>query len=182
VILGDDHCSASDLLAHCLAAPLMPNVRRSKQEASLIGMIVLALVHLETTRPLVPTELRAPAYPDMAVKAVMTGVVEVEDTIDSSGAVTAARVTGEPAYSGKIVPLLGAAAIDAAREWKFNADPDPAARRYVIRFEFSVDREAAWKGDCTLGSPLVTFLPLSHTVRVRGRFRPQPATVLHDSN
>lgn len=53
-----------------------------------------------------------PVYPDIAMRARMTGIVVLEATIGESGKVTGVRVL-------RSVPLLDQAAVDAVRQWEF---------------------------------------------------------------
>lgn len=53
-----------------------------------------------------------PAYPDIAMRARIAGVVVLEATIDAQGKVVNLRVL-------RSVPLLDQAAIDAVRQWEF---------------------------------------------------------------
>jgi protein TonB len=54
----------------------------------------------------------APAYPELARTARVSGVVIIEATIDEQGSVQDARVL-------RSIPLLDRAAIDAVRQWRF---------------------------------------------------------------
>jgi protein TonB len=53
-----------------------------------------------------------PVYPDIAMRARMTGIVVLEATIGESGKVVGVRVL-------RSVPLLDQAAVDAVRQWEF---------------------------------------------------------------
>jgi protein TonB len=54
-----------------------------------------------------------PVYPDIAMRARISGMVILEATIDAQGKVTGVRVL-------RSVPLLDQAAIDAVRQWEFS--------------------------------------------------------------
>jgi TonB family protein len=109
--------------------------------------------------------MRIPEYPDVAVKAQMAQVVEIEETINPDGTVASSAVRG------KALPPLSAAALKAAREWKFSAGPPDTMRKYVIRFEFAVDVDSAWEGACSVGPQSVTISLPTQTVRIRGWLR-----------
>lgn len=119
----------------------------------------------------VPVEIRVPEYPEIALKAQMDQVVEVETIVAPDGMVASAAVRGHP------LPPLGGAALRAAREWRFNGVESPANRKYVIRFEFTVDSEPIGQGGCQVGPQSVTILLPSQTVRVRGWVRYGTTTV-----
>jgi protein TonB len=53
-----------------------------------------------------------PVYPDIAMRARVTGIVILEATIDARGKVVSLRVL-------RSVPLLDRAAMDAVRQWEF---------------------------------------------------------------
>jgi len=65
--------------------------------------------------PPVAIETVAPAYPELARRAHMEGVVVLEAIIGADGAVRDVRV-----LSG-VSPLLHAAALDAVRRWRYHA-------------------------------------------------------------
>jgi TonB family protein len=117
----------------------------------------------------VPVEIRVPEYPEVAIKALMAQVVEVEESVAPDGTVSSASVRGNP------LPPLSAAALRAAREWKFNGISSSTIRKYVIRFEFTVDSEALSQGGCP-GPQSVTISLPAQTVRLRGwlRYAPTP--------
>jgi TonB family protein len=134
-------------------------------------LLTVLLAHVDSPQLPVPLEIRVPEYPEIAVKAQMAQVVEVEEIVASDGSVSSTAVRGNP------LPPLGDAALRAAREWKFNGVTSPALRKYVIRFEFTVDSEPATQGGCFMGPQSVTiFLPLQ-TVRIRGWLRYVRTTV-----
>lgn len=53
-----------------------------------------------------------PVYPDIAMRARVSGLVVLEATIDAEGRVTSVRVL-------RSVPMLDQAAVDAVRQWEF---------------------------------------------------------------
>jgi TonB family protein len=61
-----------------------------------------------------PTKIRnvPPVYPPLAMSANVTGVVIIEATIDTTGAVADAKVL-------RSIPLLDQAALDAVKQWQF---------------------------------------------------------------
>ena len=114
----------------------------------------------------VPIEVRVPDYPESAVKARITGLVEVTASVSPDGTVTSA------AAAPNAPPIISASALRAAREWRFAAASGPETRLYVIRFEFSVDLDSQYKGDqCFVGPTTATVLLPLQTVRVRGWLR-----------
>jgi TonB family protein len=68
-----------------------------------------------------------PAYPDLARKMNITGTVKIEVTVSPNGTVKDARVVGGH-------PVLSAAALDAAKKWRF--EPSPAESSGIIDFKF----------------------------------------------
>jgi TonB family protein len=67
------------------------------------------------------------AYPDLARRMDISGVVKVEVTVAPNGTVKEARVVGGH-------PVLAQAALDAAKKWRF--EPAPAESTGVIEFKF----------------------------------------------
>ena len=114
----------------------------------------------------VPVELRIPEYPETAIKARISGVVEVTLSVSPDGTVASAVASQDAPL------LISGAAVRAAREWRFVASADVQLRQYVVRFEFAVDVDAPSKGGaCFVGtSSAVVLLPLQ-TVRIRGWLR-----------
>lgn len=139
----------------------------------MIGPVLLAVVLAQVGSPQlpVPVEIRVPEYPEIAVKAQMAQVVEVEESVAPDGNVSSAAARGNP------LPPLGGAALKAAREWKFNGVTSEAIRKYVIRFEFMVDSAATTQCGCFLGPQSVTISLPTQTVRVRGWLRYGTTTV-----
>ena len=69
----------------------------------------------------------APSYPDLARKMNITGTVKVEVVVAPNGSVKEARVVGGH-------PVLAAAALDAAKKWRF--EPSSMESSGVIDFKF----------------------------------------------
>jgi TonB family protein len=69
----------------------------------------------------------APQYPDLARKMSITGVVKVEVVVSPNGTVKDARVVGGH-------PVLAAAALEAAKKWRF--EPATTESSGVIDFKF----------------------------------------------
>jgi TonB family protein len=133
----------------------------------MIGPLLIAvlLAQLDSPQLPVPLEIRVPEYPEIALKAQMAQVVEVEETVAADGSVSSAAVRGNP------LSPLGGAALRAAREWRFNTVTSPTARKYVIRFEFAVDSQPTTEGSCFVGPQSVTISLPTQTVRIRGWLR-----------
>jgi len=77
----------------------------------------------------------APAYPAIAQRARVEGVVILEAVIDAQGRVASVRVL-------RSIPLLDAAAIDAVQQWRFtpaflNAEPVPVVMTVTVNFTLS---------------------------------------------
>lgn len=75
-----------------------------------------------------------PRYPDVAVLAKITGVVVLEATVDTNGAVESVRVV-------RSVSLLDKAAIEAVKQWRYsplvlNGVPEPFILTVTLTFAF----------------------------------------------
>jgi len=75
-----------------------------------------------------------PRYPDVAVLAKITGVVVLEATVDTEGAVESVRVL-------RSVSLLDKAAIEAVKQWRYtplvlNGIPEPFILTVTLTFAF----------------------------------------------
>jgi TonB family protein len=70
----------------------------------------------------------APAYPDLARRMNITGVVKLEVTVAPNGTVKSAKLIGGH-------PVLANAALDAIRKWRFEAGPDETTG--IVDFHFS---------------------------------------------
>jgi TonB family protein len=70
----------------------------------------------------------APAYPDLARKMNITGVVKILITVAPNGSVKDARLVGGH-------PVLANAALDAVKKWRFEAGPQESAGIVEFRFD-----------------------------------------------
>ncbi len=68
-----------------------------------------------------------PAYPELAKRMRISGVVKVEVTITAGGAVKGTRVVGGN-------PVLVEAALDALKKWRFENAPDETTQVMEFRF------------------------------------------------
>lgn len=73
----------------------------------------------------------SPAYPEIARRMRIGGVVQVEATVGADGKVTEAK-----AVSGNRV--LAIAAEDAVRKWKF--EPGPGSSKVTVQIDFNLNR------------------------------------------
>ncbi len=69
----------------------------------------------------------AAVYPDVARRSGIAGTVKVEAVVSPSGDVKEARLIGGH-------PLLGAAAVEAIKKWKY--EPGPGQSTLVVEFNF----------------------------------------------
>jgi TonB family protein len=70
----------------------------------------------------------APAYPDLARRMNIVGVVKVMVTVAPNGAVKDAKVIGGH-------PVLANAALDAVKKWRFEVGPQDATGIVEFRFD-----------------------------------------------
>lgn len=70
----------------------------------------------------------APVYPDLARRMSITGIVKVQITVGTNGAVKSAKLVGGH-------PVLASAALDAVKKWRF----EPAAEETTGVVEFHFD-------------------------------------------
>jgi TonB family protein len=70
----------------------------------------------------------APAYPDLARRMNITGVVKLQVTIAANGTVKSARLVGGH-------PVLANAALDAIKKWRFETGPEEITG--IVNFYFS---------------------------------------------
>jgi protein TonB len=82
-----------------------------------------------------PTKIRdvSPAYPEIAQRAKVEGLVIIEATIGIDGRVTEARVL-------RSIPLLDQPALEAVRQWAFtptllNGTPVPVIMTVTVTFK-----------------------------------------------
>lgn len=92
-----------------------------------VEVITLAPTNLATR----PDVIRwvVPAYPQIAVMAHASGIVEVKLQIDDAGKVLRATVGGGH-------PFLQATSVAAARQWTFSASTSKEERTVIVRFRF----------------------------------------------
>ncbi len=69
-----------------------------------------------------------PAYPELARRMRIAGVVKIEVVIAPAGTVKSTRVVGGN-------PVLVEAALDAVRKWKYESGPEET--RQLIEFRFN---------------------------------------------
>jgi TonB family protein len=138
-----------------------------------VALVGLLLAGTGSPQALVPLEIRAPEYPEVAVKARMADTVRVEVFVTTDGSVASSAVVSKSPL------LLSAAAIKAAREWHFVPPSESTVRKLVLTFEFTVDTEAPSEGQCLVGPPTISVYLPTNTVRIRGWFRPPPPTVTY---
>ena len=86
-------------------------------------------------KPPVRTKNVSPVYPPIAQSARVQGIVIIEATISTSGAVQDVRVL-------RSIPLLNQAAIDAVRQWQYsptllNGVPVPVIMTVTVQFTLS---------------------------------------------
>jgi len=70
----------------------------------------------------------APAYPELARRMNITGVVKVLITVTTSGTVKDAKLVGGH-------PVLANAALDAVKKWRFEAAPQESTGIVEFRFD-----------------------------------------------
>lgn len=70
----------------------------------------------------------APAYPELARRMNITGVVKLQVTVAANGTVKAARLVGGH-------PVLANAALDAIKKWRFETGPEETTG--IVDFYFS---------------------------------------------
>ena len=70
----------------------------------------------------------APAYPELARRMKIAGVVKVQVTITPSGTVKDAKVIGGH-------PLLANAVMDAVKKWRYEARPQETVESLEFRFD-----------------------------------------------
>jgi TonB family protein len=70
----------------------------------------------------------APAYPDLARRMNITGIVKLQVTVAANGSVKSARLVGGH-------PVLANAALEAIKKWRF--EPGPEDTTGIVDFHFS---------------------------------------------
>jgi TonB family protein len=103
--------------------------------AALIAIALITLVPLgaqaNATPPLAERKLIArvaPAYPDLAQKMHIHGMVKIEATVRPNGSVRSTRVVGGS-------PILVDAAEDAVKKWKFEPAQNETTQVVQVSFE-----------------------------------------------
>jgi TonB family protein len=70
----------------------------------------------------------APGYPDLAKRMNITGVVRIQLTVAPNGSIKDAKLLGGH-------PVLGSAALDAVRKWRYEAAAAESTGIVVFRFD-----------------------------------------------
>ena len=70
----------------------------------------------------------APAYPELARRMNITGVVKVEITVDKNGVVKTSKLVGGH-------PILANAALDAVRKWRYEGAAEETTGIVEFRFD-----------------------------------------------
>lgn len=70
----------------------------------------------------------APGYPDLAKRMNITGVVRIQLTVAPNGLIKDAKLLGGH-------PVLGSAALDAVRKWRYEAAAAESTGIVVFRFD-----------------------------------------------
>jgi TonB family protein len=69
-----------------------------------------------------------PAYPELAVRMKISGIVRVDVTVAANGAVKQVKVVGGH-------PLLTNAVVDAVKRWRFEPGPEETTEKLQFRFD-----------------------------------------------
>ena len=69
----------------------------------------------------------APAYPELARRMSITGIVKVQITVDKNGAVKNTKLIGGH-------PILAGAAVDAVKKWRYESAAEETTG--VVEFHF----------------------------------------------
>ena len=70
----------------------------------------------------------APAYPELAKRMGITGLVRIQLTVAANGSIKDAKLLGGH-------PVLAGAALDAVRKWRYDAAPAESTGIVVFRFD-----------------------------------------------
>jgi len=70
----------------------------------------------------------APAYPELARRMNISGVVKIQVTVDKSGGIKNPKLVGGH-------PILANAAMDALRKWRYEAGPEETTGIVEFRFD-----------------------------------------------
>ena len=94
----------------------------------LVAMLTLSLSGLAFADGRVAKQRVSPAYPELAKKMNVVGVVKVELTVAPNGQVKSAKAIGGH-------PLLIDASVNAAKQFKYEASTDET--KEIVEFKFS---------------------------------------------
>ena len=142
----------------------------------MLGLLAAALLLTSDASggtPAVPVAIEAPQFPDVCIKANLSGTVMVSICVSPDGSVASADILGKP------LPILAGSAEAAALRWRFPPSSTGYDRVLVLRFDFVIISEpphAPGPCDRFVGPVASTFLP-PHTVVVTGVQRLPPPTV-----
>jgi TonB family protein len=116
-----------NLISPCLSAfRAQRNAIRLFQAAALALVVVFTIpAHAADEREV--SKRVAPVYPEMAKRMKITGAVKVEATVDAEGTVKEAK-----AVDGN--RMLGPAAEEAVRKWKFAAGAGTSTVQVELHF------------------------------------------------
>ena len=107
--------------------------------------LALAMVNSEASDPKVQ-EIRAPEYPEAAVKAQMAGTVRLSLSVAGDGSVRSAEV------EKSLNPFLDATALRAAREWRYEPTNDSQVRNAASPRKLESARSARSSASCAASS------------------------------
>ncbi|MCU1306311.1 MAG: TonB-like protein [Acidobacteriaceae bacterium] len=96
--------------------------------AVLVAMLTLSLSGLAFADGRVAKQKVSPAYPELAKKMNVVGVVKVELTVAPNGQVKSAKAIGGH-------PLLIDASVNAAKQFKF--EPGSDETKEIVEFKFT---------------------------------------------
>lgn len=106
-----------------------------RKVAILLAIILVSLSQLRSQSAPAPsssarkvTERVAPAFPDLAKKMGIQGMVKVEVVVKPNGTVKSTRLLGGS-------PVLVDAAVDAVKKWKFQAAQNETTEIIQVAFE-----------------------------------------------
>lgn len=103
------------------------SLRKRLGSLVLLALLGMATVSAHADERAVKSRV-APIYPELAKRMRISGVVNVDATVDAAGKVTDVKAT-----SGN--RLLSSAAEDAVRKWKFTSGVGTAVVHVAINFE-----------------------------------------------
>jgi TonB family protein len=115
------------MLARKTLNRIFPRLARSLHVAVLLLTLgcVVALQGQEPTRKVIART--APSYPELAKRMHLTGKVKLEVRITAGGSVTSAKLLGGN-------PVFEKSAIEAVRQWKFEAAQKETTSVIVLEF------------------------------------------------